>query len=183
MNEQIKKELKRKLGQKRYAHTIGVAECAEKLAEKYGANPEKAYTAGLLHDIVKEDTVEQMLLLCENTDIDAEMCETRALLHGPAGAEYAKKHFDIDEDVYNACFYHTVGRENMSVLEKIVYLADVIEPNRTQPGVEALRTLAETDLNQAVLQAMNNTIGYLEENHMKVHKNSLNARNFLLKSL
>ena len=183
MNEQIIRELKRKLRQKRYVHTIGVAECAEGLAIKYGADPEKAYTAGLLHDIVKEDTIEEMLMLCENLPIDDEMRETRALLHGPAGAEYARLHFDIDDDIYNACFFHTVGRENMSVLEKIVYLADVIEPNRTQPGVEVLRSLAEEDLDRAVLQAMSNTIGYLEENHMKVHKNSLNARNYLLKSI
>ncbi len=183
MNEQIIKVLSQKLREKRFVHTMGVADCAKQLAEKYGADPEKAYTAALLHDIVKEDTIEEMLDLCKNLPIDDEMRETRALLHGPAGAEYAKRHFGIDADMYNACFYHTVGRENMSVLEKIVYLADVIEPNRTQPGVETLRVLAEEDLDKAVLQAMNNTIGYLEKNHMKVHKNSLNARNFLLKSM
>lgn len=183
MNEEILKVLGQKLREKRFLHTLGVAECAKKLAFKYGADPEKAYTAGLLHDIVKEDTIEQMRMLCKDLNLDEEMRATRALLHGPAGAEYAKQHFEIDEDMYNACFYHTVGRENMSVLEKIVYLADVIEPNRTQPGVEALRSLAEENLDKAVLQAMENTISYLHENGMKVHKNSLNARNFLLKSI
>lgn len=183
MNEEILKVLGQKLREKRFLHTLGVAECAKKLAFKYGADPEKAYTAGLLHDIVKEDTIEQMRMLCKDLNLDEEMRATRALLHGPAGAEYAKQHFGIDEDMYNACFYHTVGRENMSVLEKIVYLADVIEPNRTQSGVEALRSLAEDNLNKAVLQAMENTISYLHENGMKVHKNSLNARNFLLKSI
>ncbi len=181
-NEEIIKVLRQKLGEKRLKHTFGVAKCAKELAIRFGADPEKAYTAGLLHDIVKEDTVESMLSLCKNLNLDDEMKASRALLHGPAGAEFARRKFGVDDEIYNACFYHTVGRANMSLLEKIVYVADCIEENRTQPGVEELREIAKTDLDACLLQAVENTIAYLKQNNMKIHKNSIETRNYLLKS-
>ncbi|MBR4030759.1 MAG: hypothetical protein IKJ06_05130, partial [Clostridia bacterium] len=91
--------------------------------------------------------------------------------------------FNISHDVYNACFYHTVGRQNMSKLEKIVYIADMTEENRTQDGVEKLREIAKLDLNRALLQGIENTISYLSSKKMKIHKNSLEAKNYLLKLL
>lgn len=182
MNEEIVKVLRQRLGEKRLTHTFGVADCAKALAMRFGGNPEKAYTAGLLHDIVKESPMEEMFALCKNLNLDREMLESRALLHGPAGAEFARQNFQVDNEVYNACFYHTVGRADMSLLEKIVYVADCIEENRTQPGVETLRNLAKTDLDACLLQAIENTISYLQKNNMKIHRNSLEARNYLLKS-
>ncbi len=182
MDEEIIRVLQQKLGEKRLRHTLGVAECAKALAERFGADPKKAYTAGLLHDIVKEDSMQQMQSLCQTLSLDEQMRSSRALLHGPAGAEYARRTFGVDLDIYNACFYHTVGRPNMSLLEKIVYVADCIEPSRTQPGVEQLREIAKTDLNACLLQAIENTMAYLKKNNMKIHQNSIDARNYLLKS-
>ena len=118
---------------------------------------------------------------CKDLALDDDMLSSKALLHGPAGAEYAKRNFEISENVYNACFYHTVGRKNMSKLEKIIYLADMIEENRTQEGVDELRKLAETDLDKALLQGIKNTISYLTEKGAKIHKNSIEAMNYLLK--
>lgn len=181
LEEQILFALSKKLGEKRLKHTMGVAKCARMLAFRYGADPDKAYIAGLLHDIEKEDSIGNMLRFCKDLKLDKELLESRALLHGPAGAEYAKQTFSVDDDIYSACFYHTTGRENMSLLEKIVYLADCIEENRTQPGVNTLREAAKTSIDKAVLLAMNNTISYLSEKGMKIYKKTLDAQNYLLK--
>lgn len=181
IEERIMKALSEKLGEKRLRHTIGVAKCARMLAFRFGCDPDKAYIAGLLHDIEKEDSIGNMLRFCKDLNLDAELTESRALLHGPAGAEYAKQTFSVEDDIYSACYYHTIGKENMTVLEKIVYLADYIEENRSQPGVNKVREIAKTSLDEAVLLTMNNTISYLDEKGMKIYKKTLDARNYLLK--
>ncbi len=179
--EQILEILNKKLSEKRLKHTLGVAKCAVELAKRFGADENDAYLAGLLHDIEKEDSLGNMQRLCKDLALDEEMLNSKALLHGPAGAEYAIRNLDISKDVYNACFYHTVGRKNMSTLEKIIYLADMIEENRTQSGVDELRKIAETDLDGAILHGIKNTISYLSGKGAKIHKNSLEAMNYLLK--
>lgn len=181
LEEQVLSALSKKLAEKRLKHTMGVAKCARMLAFRFGADPDKAYISGLLHDIEKEDSIGNMLRLCKDLELDEELLESRALLHGPAGAEYARQTFSVDEEIYNACFYHTTGKENMTLLEKIVYLADCIEENRKQPGVNTLRELAKVSIDKAVLTAMDNTISYLNEKGMKIYKKTLDARNYLLK--
>ncbi len=181
MIDLILEKLNQKLSEKRLKHTLGVAKCAVELAKRFNADGNDAYIAGLLHDIEKEDSLGNMQRLCKDLALDEEMLNSKALLHGPAGAEYAVRNFNVSEDVYNACFYHTVGRKNMSTLEKIIYLADMIEENRTQPGVDELRKIAETDLDRAILQGIKNTISYLSGKGAKIHKNSLEAMNYLLK--
>lgn len=179
----ILEKLNQKISEKRLKHTLGVAKQAVVLAKIHGADENEAYIAGLLHDIEKEDSLGNMQRLCKDLELDEEMLNSTALLHGPAGAEYGKQNFDISDDVYNACFYHTVGRKNMSKLEKIIYIADMTEENRTQEGVDELRRLAETDLDKALLQGIENTISYLSVKGAKIHKNSLEAMNYLLKLL
>jgi len=183
LEQKILDILPKKLGEKRLKHTMGVARCARMLAFRFGENPDKAYIAGLLHDIEKEDSIGNMLRLLKDLNLDSEMKESRALLHGPAGAEYAKQTFLVEDDIYYACFYHTIGNENMTTLEKIVYLADYIEENRCQEGVNFVRETAKTSLDRAVLLAMNNTISYLEKKGMKIYKKTVDARNYLLKSI
>ena len=178
-NDEIIKVLRQKLGEKRLKHTFGVAKCAKELAIRFGADPEKAYTAGLLHDIVKEDTVESMLSLCNNLNLDDEMKASRALLHGPAGAEFARQKFNADDEIYNACFYHTVGRANMSLLEKIIYIADAVEPNRSYPGVEALRKEAYIDLDKACLMSLSNTIDFVRSSGKYLDEETIRAKAYL----
>lgn len=183
LEDRVLATLSAKLGEKRLNHTLGVAKCARMLAFRFGADPDKAYIAGLLHDIEKEDSIGNMLRFCKDLALDKELLESRALLHGPAGAEYARKTFLVSDDIYSACFYHTTGKENMSLLEKIVYLADYIEENRVQPGVNEIREMAKTSLDKAVLLAMDNTISYLNKKGMKIYKKTIDARNYLLKSI
>lgn len=173
--------LSKKIGEKRLKHTFGVAKCAKELALRFGCDGEKAYIAGLLHDIEKEDSLQNMLRFCKDLGLDDDLKESKALLHGPAGAEYAKKNFNVDDEIYSACFYHTTGKEDMSDFEKIIFLADYIEETRTQPGVDEIRKIAETNLDRAVLATMENTISYLSENGMKIYKKTIDAKNYLLK--
>lgn len=155
----IKKEittyLQANLKEKRLAHTYGVVEEAKKLAETYGADPKKAELGALFHDAFREKG---------------------NLVHGSIAADYMKSIYKIkDEDLCNAVRFHTTGRAGMSLLEKVLYLADAIEPNRSYPGVDQLRILAYKDLDAACLQAFQNTIRYVTENGLSLDKNTSEA--------
>jgi len=155
----IKKEITdyitKNLKQKRLIHTFGVVEEAKKLAVKYGANAEKAELGALFHDAFRE---------------------RGNLIHGSIAADALQNTYQIyDEDICNAVRFHTTGRAGMSLLEKILYLADAIEPNRSYPGVEKLRLLAYKDLDAACLQALQNTMRYVAENGLELDHNTLEA--------
>ena len=155
--EEILKFLTQALSPKRLAHSLGVEETAEALALRYGADPEKAALAGLVHDCAKDlsenDLCWRGLLLHRRYEEWVE--KNPALLHGPVGAIIARDDLGIeDEDVLLAVAWHTTGRAEMNTLEKIIYLADMIEPGRTFPGVEKLRAVAEEDLDEACLKAL-----------------------------
>lgn len=183
MNEQeIKDFAKRKLSEKRFRHTEGVAACAAELAALYHVDPHLAVCAGYLHDLAKEETIEVMRDLA-GADVDEMTYHSKALLHGPAAAALAKKRFDAPVEVCNACRYHTTGRENMTVLEKIIYVADMIEPTRSFPGIDVLRKAALRDLDEGAYACMTQVIGFLLQNHQSIHENTVKARNYLLKSL
>ncbi len=181
--EQIQKELKQSLSEKRYRHTGGVAASARMLAEKYGGDPDQAYLAGWLHDSAKEMKLPEMQKWVSEKGftIDPYMLGSRALLHGPAGAAYAELHFGIhDQAILDAVFYHTTGNTHMTLLEKIVFLADYIEPSRDFPGVEALRKEAKKDLNQAVLLAYDSTIRHLIDDGEYIYDLTFEGRNALV---
>ena len=151
-----KKYLKANLSVKRYTHSLNVADECRKLAEKYGEDPEKAYFAGLLHDICKEMPDNQQRALVEESGytVCREELETRSLLHGIAGAYFIKKEFGIEDiDILNSIRFHTVGRAGMSRLEEIVYIGDLISAERDYKDVDKMRKLAYTDLNAAMLEA------------------------------
>ena len=166
---------------KRIAHVLGTEETAVKLAEKYGADVDKARVAALLHDCTKRLTMEEQLALCEKYGIALDELEQRALklLHAKTGAALAREVFGADDEICNAILWHTTGRPDMTRLEKVIYLADFIEPSRSFPGVEALRRTVWQDLDQGLLMGLSMTIEEMEEMGNPVHHNTIEARDYL----
>lgn len=148
--------LKDRLSKKRYIHSVNVSEESVRLARLYGEDPEKAEFAGLLHDVCKEIPVQEQynLVIESKFSVCREELESRSLLHGIAGAYFIKKEFGIEDiDIINAVRFHTVGRAGMSRLEEIVYLADLVSPERDYKDVEKMRKLVYTDIEKAMLEA------------------------------
>ncbi|AOY76870.1 bis(5'-nucleosyl)-tetraphosphatase (symmetrical) YqeK [Clostridium formicaceticum] len=184
--EEIKKALKDTINHRRYIHTMGVVKASIDLAEKYGEDSLHATIAALLHDYAKDYTRDQLLdyVAKHHLTIDPIMFEAHELLHGKVAASIAQNKFHIDhQNILKAIENHTTGGENMSKLEKIIYLADFIEEGRNYPGVDQLRKTAKEDLDKAVLQALNNTIIYVLSIEKLLHPNTLFARNEMLKKL
>jgi len=168
--EKIIETLKDALSEKRFKHTLNVAECASRLAEQYGADKEKAYLAGLLHDITKEYSLENQLKICKKYDIilDELFLESPQLVHPITGAAVARE-LGADEEICTAVYEHTLGSTNMSTLSKCVWLADLIEPSRSFDGVEEMRALSREDINKAIIAGMKRTINYLTEKGETIH--------------
>ncbi|MEG1442443.1 MAG: bis(5'-nucleosyl)-tetraphosphatase (symmetrical) YqeK, partial [Oscillospiraceae bacterium] len=150
----IEAQLKSILSERRFKHSLGVANEAKKLAEFYNADVQKAYLAGLVHDCAKEIPTEKMVaILNDNYGIivDSLMTAMPKLLHGTLGACVAQSEFDIyDAEVLDAIRCHTTGKANMSMLAKIIYIADYIEPNRDFEGVDELRELTYKNIDKAI---------------------------------
>ena len=171
--KKIKKYLKKHLTKERYHHTVGVAYTAMSMAMKYNPQPDnnefmiKAEIAGLLHDCAKCMDNDKKIRICNKNQISYSKIEAENpyLLHGKVGAYIARKEFDIlDEDILNAITWHTTGRPDMSLLEKIIFVADSIEPSRRPiPELILIRQLAFTDIDQAVIKILENTLKYLNE--------------------
>lgn len=180
---QIVKELKNMLTPKRFKHSIGVRDTAIQLAKCYSCNTEKAKIAGLLHDCAKDIKKSQILQLCDKFDIvldDISKAELQ-LIHGPLGAKIAHYQFGIrDEEILEAIYFHTIAKENMTILSKIIYLADFIEPNRSFEGIDEIRAIAYKDINQAILLAIENTLKFILRQGRLIHPNTINARNYIL---
>ncbi len=181
--EEIKLDLKRNLSSKRFTHSAGVATMAKHLAEKYGADPEKAYLAGWVHDCAKELSLSEMQAIVKENglSLDKYMMASRALLHGPCGSLLAKSRYGIeDRDIASAIYFHTTGQPGMTLLEKIIFLADYIEPSRDFPGVEKLRKKAEQNLDEAVLAAYDSTISHLLDQQAYIYDLTFLGRNDLV---
>jgi len=179
MEEYLEKNLKAK----RYQHSLGVRDSAVLLAKKYNVDEKKARLAGLIHDCAKNLKDEEILKLVKGQDIEISEAKLKApqILHGLAGALIAKNTFKIlDEEILNAITYHTTGRENMTALDKIIYLADFIEPGRDFPGVEGLRTLAFKDLEKALVLAFDTTINFVIEKGELLDLDTIIARNDII---
>lgn len=171
--KKIKKYLKKHLTKERYHHTVGVAYTAMSMAMEYNPQPDnnefmiKAEIAGLLHDCAKCMDNDKKIRICNKNQISYSKIEAENpyLLHGKVGAYIARKEFDIlDEDILNAITWHTTGRPDMSLLEKIIFVADYIEPSRRPiPELNLIRQLAFTDIDQAVIKILENTLKYLNE--------------------
>lgn len=183
--EKIKEELLSTIGESRFEHSLRVMVQAKKLAEIYRVDQEKAAIAGLLHDCARYEDKMQLLKKCQEFDIILDKLYTGNLnlLHAPLGARVASETYKIyDEDILNAIKYHTTGRKDMSMLEKIVYMADYIEPKRDFEGIEEVRNLCykEKDLNKALIRSIDNTIRYIIDKNLIIHEDTIQARNFLL---
>jgi len=148
------------LDERRIAHVAGCESEAIELARRWGEDPETAAEAGILHDITKRLSHEEQLNLCEKYAIICDSAErvTPKLLHAKTGAAVARERFGIRDEVYEAIRWHTTGKPDMAPLEKIIYLADYIEPTRDFPGVDRLRELAYEDLDRALLLGLRMTI-------------------------
>lgn len=180
---EIMEYLKQNLSKKRLKHSIGVSDTARMLALHYGCDPDKAELAGLLHDCAREKTMAELIqyVRAEGIEPDEMSMSMRELLHGPAAVYICRKTFNInDEEVLSAIRYHTIGKVNMTLLEKIIFLADYIEPSRDFKGVKKLRDLAYSDLDGALLAAFDSTIEYILAKKAYIHIDTIAARNYLL---
>ena len=183
--KEIKKDLAKKLKKERFEHTEGVMYTAAALAMRYDEDIEKALTAGLLHDCGKFCSPKDQIKLCEKKEIllsDSEK-EMPALIHAKLGAYLAEHEYGIrDESILNAITYHTTGRPDMTMLEKIIYIADYIEPNRKMiPGLDEVRRLSFTDINQAVCLSAGATTRYLKNGGKSVDPMTIQTYNFYKK--
>lgn len=178
------KLLKKMVSSKRLKHSLGVRDVAIDLAKRYGVEVRKARIAGILHDCAKGISNNHLLKKARKFGIvvDDVIISVPALLHGPVGAELAKRKFEIDnEDILNAIRIHTLGAEKMNILEKIVFLADYIEPNRNCSGLDELRKKAKSNLDLAVRMACDRTLQYHLDSQEIIHPQTLATRNAFLR--
>ncbi len=164
--EVIQDKLKIALDESRYEHTLGVMYTAGCMAMAHGYDVKKAMLAGLLHDCAKCMSHEARLSLCNeyNVPVTESELENKALLHAKAGAILAKIEYDItDEDILHAITVHTTGEPEMNLLDKIIYIADYIEPGRDKaPNLEFVRKIAYKDLDACMAQILSDTLSYLQ---------------------
>lgn len=183
--DQRQEKLLEAIGEKRFGHSLRVMKESEKLAEAVGGDREKARLAGLLHDCARYREESYLLKKSAEFDIilDGVYTKNVNLLHAPLGAEVAEREYDIsDVDILNAIRYHTTGRAGMSLLEKIVYMADYIEPARDFEGIREIRNICyeEKDIDKALKESIDHTIRYILDREQIIHADTISARNFLL---
>jgi predicted HD superfamily hydrolase involved in NAD metabolism len=175
--------LKANLKRDRYDHSISVRDTAVKLASIYKSDINKARIAGLIHDAAKNLKDKEIIDLVSNRgfEIDYVCRRSPQLLHGLAASIIAQDVMEIDdEEILNAVIYHTTGKKNMSMLEKIIYISDYVEPLRKFPGVEELRRAVEIDLDDALLKSFDLTIKYVIDRKQLLHLDTIEGRNYLL---
>ena len=169
------------LKHKRIPHVLGTEQEAIRLAERYGADVEKARVAALLHDCTKKLEMPEQLALCRQYGIELDELEQKALklLHAKTGAAIARDVYGVDNEIYRAIWWHTTGHADMTLLEKIIYLADYIEPSRDFPGVNDLRNCVYEDLDKGLLMGLQMTIDEMTEMGNPVHHATMEARDWL----
>lgn len=178
-----KKLIKQRMGEKRFNHSLCVCEEAKRLASLYGADEEKAALAGILHDITKETPKETQLQIISDSGIILENTEINSpsLWHAISGYAFIKNELLIDdEDILNAVRFHTTGRENMSLLEKIIFTADFTSRDRKYDDVEVIRKKANKSLEQAMLYGISYTIADLSKKQSVIHPDTVRAYNELV---
>lgn len=167
VDEKIYDYVKNHQSKKRFVHTIGVSYTSCSLAMRYGIDINKAFLAGFLHDVAKGIEDSKLIDFCKENNVDIpEVCYLKPfLLHGPAGRVIAKNMLGIDdEDILSAIEFHTTGRPGMSLLEKIVFVADYIEPGRNKaPNLEYIRKLAFENIDSCVIKILEDTFSYLND--------------------
>lgn len=180
----MKDKLKKTLSEKRYKHSLGVCDEAVKLAKRYGADTDKAYIAGLLHDCAKGYSNDEQISLCQKygIELDDMTLACKPVIHAPLGAEIARSEYGIDdEEILEAIRCHTVAKENMSLLDKIIYIADMIEPMRDFPGVDKLREAAEEDIDKVFIMGLKHSIVFNAQKNKIIHPDTISAWNYMLR--
>lgn len=180
--EDIIESVRSQMPERRWQHTLGVMETAIKLAGRYGADPDKAELAAILHDVCKYWPVEEQARIIREHGLPADLLDyDKELWHAHAGAFVAKDRYGVaDEEVLDAIRYHTSGRERMTLLDKVVCLADYIEPGRDFPNVNNIREIAEHSLEKALIAGFSGTIAFLLERGKKIYPLTMQARNSLI---
>ncbi len=180
LNEDIRQYIQKNYSEKRKAHTLQVEITGVKLGLLYGGDIEKIRTAALFHDICRGMGNDQLNQYIKEFGLSEKYLDNPDLAHGKVGAELMVRDFGIDdEDILNAVRYHTTSRKGMSLLEKIIYLADVIEPGRNYAGVEELRELAFIDLDKAILASLDQSISFVKEKGYDLDNNTVEAKNYI----
>lgn len=178
----LQNKMKKVLETKRYEHTLGVAYTAANLAFVYEIDTKKALVAGLLHDCAKCLSHQKRISVCKKNEIDISDVErdNPVLLHAKVGAFYAKEKYGIqDEEILNAILYHTTGRPDMGILEKIIYVADYIEPHRKKlPKLSEIRKIAYRDIDVAIYMILENSLMYLEKGDAKIDSTTRKTYDF-----
>ncbi|MFJ7933590.1 bis(5'-nucleosyl)-tetraphosphatase (symmetrical) YqeK [Sporosarcina sp. NPDC096371] len=179
----LKQQLLQRLSKGRYEHVLRVADTAKRLAVMYQISVEQAEQAALFHDIAKCMDRDNLRCGLEQGNEDARLYSFHhELWHGPVGAMIARDEFGISNvDVLNAIRYHTTGRANMSMLEKLIYVADMIEPGRSFPGVENLREQAEENLDTAMGACIYQSVQFLVNKRVPVFPDSIDCYNEYVK--
>ncbi len=179
--EALMQAVQMRMSERRFKHVLGVEETAIALAERFGESPEKASIAALTHDYAKERSDEEFQLAIErgNYDNKAELLKYgNSIWHGLVGADFVVRELNItDETILSAIRLHTTGAAEMSLLDKIIYVADYIEPGRDFPGVEDARVIAFSDLDQAVAFETKHTLAHLIEKETPVYPKTIETYN------
>lgn len=180
--EQALKMVKIQLTEHRYQHTLGVMETAISLARKYGVDEKKAELAAIFHDYAKFRPKDEMKEIIVSQGMPKDLLEYNSeLWHAPVGAYLAEAEAEIsDKEVLDAIRFHTSGRRGMTKLEKVIYLADYIEPGRHFPGVEEVRDLAKINLDDALIKSVQNTIMFLLKKNQAIYPETFHTYNDLI---
>lgn len=178
--DRFHKVIRSRMGEKRYIHSVNVAAEAQRLAKKYGADVEKAKLAGLLHDVTKETNANSQLQIIQNSNIILNEVESSSakLWHAIAGAAFVRDVMGIDDgDVFNAIRYHTSGRKGMSLLEKVIFIADFTGAERDYNGVDKMRALADKSLEEAMAFGLSFSLSDLAQRRLAIDPNTLSCYN------
>ena len=183
--KKIKKKLKNELDESRYEHTIGVMDTAACLAMRYGADLTQALVAGLLHDCAKCIPNDKKLKLCKKNGIEVTPFEEKApfLLHAKLGAWMAEHEYHVsDPAILSAIACHTTGKPDMSLLDKIVFIADYIEPGRNKaPGLPEIRRLSFTEIDKALIRILSDALDYLASSNDPIDPATQNVLDYYLR--
>ena len=184
MEDKIKEKLKELVKPKRYKHSMFVAEEARKLAKIYNEPVEKAYLTGLAHDIAKSFDNKENEKWIKRYDLDEKWLskENEKLIHAEVGAVVAKEYFDFDDEMCNAIKYHTTGREDMSILEKIIYLADATEEGREYCSTQYV-DIIKNDIDKGMVLISKWGLNHILEKDKIIHLDSIRCYNYYLKPL
>lgn len=180
--EAVLKDIRERLSDFRYIHSLEVAKSAKELALRYNADPEKAYIAGLSHDVLKELSEKEYFDFFEAEGVELSQIEriTPTLWHSIAGAKYLEKTYGFDADIISAVRYHTTGKADMSLLEKIIFVADFISLDRDYPGVDEMRERAKHSLEYTMEEGLRFTLEKLAKKCLPMHTDTVDCYNQIL---